>query len=291
MPSFNVQRPESVLFITLDSCRYDTFSASRASNLKAVGPLYRAMAPGNFTYSSHAAMFMGFTPGVADRAEPYVNPKFAKIFRMSSNGFPGKSCEHFELAGRNIVDGLKQKGYLTLGTGAVEWFNPDSETGRTLSIDFDKFYYPGNCHSLSRQLDWASRQLAEAGQGQATFLFINVGETHVPYYFEGAPWDPSSNPCIPFSEDNDAGECRRRQIACLEFVDRTLAQLLAAFEHSTILVCADHGDCWGENGLWEHGIHHEKVLQVPLLFRLAGRHPVHLTGNLRAPSDSVSSRR
>jgi len=29
------------------------------------------------------------------------------------------------------------------------------------------------------------------------------------------------------------------------------------------------GDCRGEDGKWEHGIHHEKVLEVPLLFRLA----------------------
>jgi hypothetical protein len=29
------------------------------------------------------------------------------------------------------------------------------------------------------------------------------------------------------------------------------------------------GDCWGEDSLWEHGIHHEKVLEVPLLFQFA----------------------
>jgi len=25
---------------------------------------------------------------------------------------------------------------------------------------------------------------------------------------------------------------------------------------------------WGEDGLWEHGIHHRAVLEVPLLFQL-----------------------
>ena len=28
------------------------------------------------------------------------------------------------------------------------------------------------------------------------------------------------------------------------------------------------GHCRGEDGLWEHRIHHEDVLEVPLLFRL-----------------------
>jgi hypothetical protein len=34
------------------------------------------------------------------------------------------------------------------------------------------------------------------------------------------------------------------------------------------VACGDHGDAWGEDGLWEHGIHHSKVYEVPLLFRL-----------------------
>lgn len=34
------------------------------------------------------------------------------------------------------------------------------------------------------------------------------------------------------------------------------------------MVCADHGDAWGEDGVWEHGIHHPKVVEVPLVLRL-----------------------
>ena len=55
--------PTSILFITLDSCRYDTFESTSTPHLDAIGPLYKAMAPGNFTFGSHAAMFVGFTPG------------------------------------------------------------------------------------------------------------------------------------------------------------------------------------------------------------------------------------
>ena len=101
-------------------------------------------------------------------------------------------------------------------------------------------------------------------------MFLNVGETHVPYYHEGAPWDRHVNPCQPFDRagTNDAAECRRRQAACLRFVDAELAPLLAAFSESTVVLCGDHGDCWGEDGLWEHGIGHEKTFEVPLLLRL-----------------------
>jgi hypothetical protein len=42
----------------------------------------------------------------------------------------------------------------------------------------------------------------------------------------------------------------------VEYVDGRLAGLLADFAEATTLICADHGDCWGEDGLWEHGISH-----------------------------------
>jgi arylsulfatase A-like enzyme len=60
----------------------------------------------------------------------------------------------------------------------------------------------------------------------------------------------------------------QRQKICLQYVDRLLQLLLTSFRGETILVCADHGDCWGEDGLWEYGFYHQKLLQIPLIFRL-----------------------
>jgi len=263
---FPSQDKKSFLFITIDSCRYDTFAKANAPHLKSVGALYKAMAPGNFTYSSHAAMFMGFTPGIATIAKRYVNPKYGKIFKMVNVGFPGKGTEYITLEGRNIIDGLKKIGYRTLGTAGVGWFDTNTETGKRLTEDFDTFYFSGNTYSLNKQLMWISEQLSK--NAQPSFVFLNIGETHVPYYFEGAPWDKAYNPCVPFSPHNNAQECQRRQSACLEYIDRAIAPLVDAFQEASIIICADHGDCWGEDGLWEHGIHHEKVLEVPLIIRL-----------------------
>ena len=61
---------------------YDTFSEAAAPQLKKIGPVYRAVAPSYFTFGSHAAMFVGFTPGVAGLQVPYANPKYAKIFKI-----------------------------------------------------------------------------------------------------------------------------------------------------------------------------------------------------------------
>jgi hypothetical protein len=153
-----------------------------------------------------------------------------------------------------------------VGSAALGWFDPKSATGKYLSQDFEHFYYPGNTYSLSEQISWLQQTLSQIDS--PVFVFLNVGETHVPYYFSGAPWDGNENPCIPFAKDNDATKCRERQTACLEYVDQQLQPLINAFADANTVITADHGDCWGEDGLWEHGIHHEKVLEVPLLFRL-----------------------
>ena len=258
----------SILFITLDSCRYDTFREARAPHLKSVGPLHAAMAPAHFTFASHQAMFVGFTPGVAAAAEPYTNPRHGKFFRLVGP-VPYRPRDFMVLEGPNIIQGLKRLGYLTLGTGGVSWFNPATPAGRTLTRDFHHYYYPGNSYSLPQQVAWAERQLRSARR-RRVLLFINVGETHIPYYHQGAAWSSEENPCVAFNPDNanDAARCHARQTACLEFADAHLGAILEPFRQANILLCGDHGDAWGEDGLWGHGFHHPKVLEVPLVYWL-----------------------
>ena len=115
------------------------------------------------------------------------------------------------------------------------------------------------------------QRLVKAPVDQPRFVFLNVGETHVPYWHEGASWERWPSPCVPFGDENcSATESARRQRACLEWVDQQVAPLLNRFVAGTVFVCADHGDCWGEDGLWEHGISHPATLTVPLLMRVRG---------------------
>lgn len=266
MNSLKPPDERSILFITIDSCRYDTFMEAHAPNLKSVGEIHRALAPGNFTYSSHCAMFVGFNPGDPFKRKPFVNPKFAKIFRMKNAGSQSKGDDFLTLDGATIMQGLKRKGFVTIGSGAVGWFDDKTEAGKTLSRNFDHFFYSGSTYALEKQLKWIEGRLKSLGK--PVFLFLNIGETHLPYYYNGASWSKELNHCIPFGDSNDAQECHIRQRACLEYVDARLAPLLNLFRGCTTLICADHGDCWGEDNLWGHGISHEKVLEVPLIFRI-----------------------
>ena len=285
MPSYPTLPPGSVLLLSLDSCRYDTFleahQAGGIPHLSAIAPLHRAMAPSYFTYGSHAAFWMGFTPGVVGTAEPLLNPKAGKLFRMAFAPQAGSHDQGFLLQGGNIVEGFRRLGYPTIGTGAVDWFNTATETGSVLAAPFEHFLFAGNTWSLEAQLTWIDERLAATPADQPVFLFLNVGETHVPYWHDGASWERFPSPCVPFGGAScSAFESRRRQRACLEWVDQQLEPLLTRFAHATILACADHGDCWGEDGLWEHGISHPATLTVPLLIRVRGQ-PVEAESALR----------
>lgn len=265
--------PDSVLFVTLDSCRFDTFRDASAPNMKAVAPFYKAQAPGHFTYGSHASMFVGFTPSVPGKRQAYIDSKFGKLFLVGNVGYRGDTAA-FSLTGRSIAEGFNRRDYRTIGTGATHWFDPATEIGQLLMADFHRFYYAENVFSLHSQLRFLAAEIRVTKE--PIFAFLNVGETHVPYYFEGAPWSPDDYPCIPYQTEDRSEECRMRQTACLEFVDTEIAPLLQMFQHATILLCADHGDCWGEDGLWEHGVSHEATLTVPLIIRLRGE-PVVLS--------------
>ena len=261
--------PDSVLFITIDSCRYDTFVAANAPAMKKVSALYKAQAPAHFTYASHAAMFAGFTPGVAELPTPFLNPKFARLFRLDRAGAAGHARPGFSVSGTDIVDGFRNARYATIGAAAMGWFDPKTPVSKKLTGSFEQFLFTGD-KGIATQLAFIEKQAARETR-RNLFVFLNVGETHVPYYFEGAPWDRTDNPCLPFQKVDRAAECRERQRLCCEYVDRKLAPLLESFADATIVVCGDHGDCWGEDGLWEHGISHPMTLTVPLLIRYQGR--------------------
>lgn len=265
------QHPDSLLLITLDSCRFDTLSSCSVPVISGVGPIHKVMAPSYFTYASHAAMFVGFTPGDGMSQEAIVNPKCGKLVRLHGGGSPSRANDRFVLRGRSMMEGFNNAGYITAGTGAVKWFDDSSDVGRLLVQDFQHYMYAGNAWSLRKQLQWLSETVG--GARRPVFAFMNIGETHVPYYYEGAPWSNADVTCRAFASSNNAAESARRQAACLTWVDQAIAPLVGAFSKANIMICGDHGDAWGEGGVWEHGFHHPKVMEVPMTFRVSDPTP------------------
>ena len=87
------------------------------------------------------------------------------------------------------------------------------------------------------------------------FLFMNVAATH--------------HPTHRFLADAtfDSVDTRR---AALCHADGQLAPLLDAIRRrpTALIVCADHGDAFGEDGYWGHRHTHPTVLDVPYAHRV-----------------------
>ena len=99
-------------------------------------------------------------------------------------------------------------------------------------------------------------------------------ETHTPYMHYGEDqsefhmtartkmsWPPRYRP-----EDAKYGSMlQHAQIRAVEYLDTCLPSLLTAFpENTVVMVLSDHGEAFGEDGYWGHGVYHEKVMEVPM---------------------------
>jgi hypothetical protein len=184
------------------------------------------------------------------------------------------------LQGSNIIEGFVNKGCETIGTGAAGWFNPSISPGQYLTGSFTRFrFFPGPDRTplmaAEKQVNWALETIKETSKPY--FLFINFGETHHWFEYPGCPWLDQGDPY------GDARECRRRQRACIEYLEQKVRVLLEGLNNYDLVMCADHGEAMGEEGLWGHGFNHPTVMTVPMLIRTwieKTSHQSDLTGNI-----------
>lgn len=262
-PSYAVNMQEIVgshdlLMICLDTLRYDVAVAEEAKGttpvLNQCGSWQKRHAPGNFTYPSHQAMFAGFLPTLA---QPMALQEREMLFFPRNIGMGNQSPpEAFAFEGATFVEGLAKVGYATYCVGGVAFFNKRSELGRVLPGFFQHSYWHPSfaCQvpeSTAHQVDFMIRKLAEIPKTQRTFWYLNIDAIHYPnaFYLQGA------------EEDSLATHS-----AALCYVDGQLERLFQCFKDrgpTFVIVCSDHGTCYGEDGYHFHCIAHEAVYTVP----------------------------
>ena len=262
------------LLLTYDSCRYDVLVAARTPVLDSFAPIVRADAPATFTYASHQAFFVGMLPNAVENL-PYYNRFRRQLIGLAGVGEGQVVKDAFRQvrSSWNVVQGLRDEGYQAVGAGAVSWFQQES-----LTSAFERFLFTGT--DADRQIDYL---LTEIDPARRFFGFINFGETHAPYVFKGQPvrcavdvrarrmrWPPLTSGSSGFSRE--AFDC---QVAAAEFLDSRLPRLLDALPGDTVVILtADHGECFGEDGYWGHGVNHPKVFEVPLSIFRVDRQPL-----------------
>lgn len=249
----------NVVLITLDSCRWDTFCLARAPNIKARCEFKKAYSQATYTYPAHMSLYSGILPN-SEEFEPYYNRFCLNLFRMSGRAKIPAYIQ-FPEGTEDIIRGFERRGYKTIGCAAMDWFKHPN-----LNKPFQHFGLIRT--NFKKQIEYVKNQVRTAKV--PSFIFVNIGETHEPYEYGGvvevnlisrARMRARSDVGYLVSEHN-------KQIAALEYIDSLIPELFECLSSdcgkTLIIVCGDHGECFGEDGCYGHGFYHPKVMEVPL---------------------------
>lgn len=274
---------DDFLLVTWDACRYDAYLQAKTPNLDALQKPQRGWAMVTYTLPAHVAMFQGFLPHVFEPL-PFYNRYVQQLWRISHRSIHSKPLVTFPGDTRNIISGFGYRGYFTAGVAAMEWFR-DSDS---LREGFAFFRHTKEGARVQNEILW--EQIEKRAANRPFFAFMNCGETHSPYRHAEMDVDPEADKHYSIVRlFNQRGlmqkewtfdhEAFARQVACAEYLDARMGEMLEFLRRrnrpTTVVVCADHGECFGENGMYTHAFYHEKVMEVPMLiFRLnAPPHP------------------
>ncbi|MGV9251444.1 STM4013/SEN3800 family hydrolase [Streptomyces sp. NPDC003697] len=244
-----------IVFVTLDSLRFDVadsaLTAGRTPRLAKLlpGGWERRQTPGTFTLPAHMAYFSGFLPKLPQPAQP------PRLWECRPPAFKKVPPETFQFDTPNLLEGVTQHGYRTVCIGGVTYFSRETPLGSVLPDLFHEDHWRPEFgspepDSTRHQVDQAL-EIADTYAGQQPlFLFVNVSATHVPH-----------GHYLNSSEDTTAS-----QAAALAHADEHLGRLLDGLaQHGRwlVIMCADHGDAYGDDGFHGRGIAHPAVFDVP----------------------------
>ena len=272
-----------LVFLVLDSCRFDSFMRARTPNIDRLGPAQQRFSFASWTAPSHFTFLMGQVPHTSPRhvfASEVYKAQFAEwVDRLD---IPDLSFKTFipELC---LAGVLKKHQYHTAARVSMPVLNPYSG----LTRGFDDYKLMGNHNDFAgmvRDVDFSN--------SERCFRFFNLGETHYPYMLDGASL-PKISGLHGVARDMDkamahagdgpeqepeffAAETMRdlhdQQVRCVEYVDGLVGALFEKAPVNThFIVTADHGELFGEEGFFGHGpVMHRKVFEVPFV---EGRKP------------------
>lgn len=249
-----------ILFICLDTLRYDIAKKEQdlgnTPNINKYSKWIKCHSPGNYTFPSHMAMFIGNLPS---KAEPMPLYERERLFVAKENSSMGKLHPYsFVFEGESFINGLENIGYDTICVGGVGFFNKRTPINNILPSFFKESYWNTRfaCHikeSFENQIKFIDKMLSSKPKEKRVFLYVNVDSIHYPnsFYLEGEKTDSV-----------------KTHSAALRYVDEHIGKLFDIFAQrgkTFCILCSDHGTCYGEDGYNFHCHSHEIVYTVPYM--------------------------
>lgn len=273
----------NLVFVVLDSCRYDSFVKAATPNMDRLGTAEKRYSFASWTSPSHFTFLMGQVPHTSPRrvfaSEVYKQQFASWVARLD---IPDLSFRSF-VPDLCLPKVLKRHGYWTVARVSMPVLNPMAG----LSRDFDEYSLMSNHNDFAGMV----REI-EFPDGEQRFYFLNLGETHYPYMLttqelprisglhgvaKGMDHLLSRSADVPTEEPeffplDTMKFLHEQQVRCVEYVDGLMGELFAKCPPRThFVVTADHGELFGEENYFGHGpVMHQKCFEVPFL---EGRRP------------------
>ncbi len=271
----------NLIFVVLDSLRYDSLVDAAPETLPALGKVERRWSYASWTAPSHYNLLMGLLPH-SSPPEVYASEYYKEDFRRYSERLGIQGMEFSRVLPSIFLPTYLKHGlgYRTHAMVSMPVLNPHTVINR----DFDSYELMPAHNDMAAMLDKLS-----FSDDRPSFYLLNVGETHYPYALPGE--DPSQWPRISgvhgvfkrlddepgedaaptepreFFDQATLAELRGRQVKAVEYLDDVLARMFDRLPSDTwVVVTSDHGELFGEDRYFGHGpVAHEKVFEVPFV--------------------------
>jgi hypothetical protein len=264
-----------IVFIVMDSCRYDTLMMADTPNIRRLGTPQKRYSYASWTAPSHYTFTMGMMPHSSPRevlaSEVYKDEYQQWTERIGGGGMEFKNF----LPELSLPKVLSKLGYCTIAKVSMPVLNKHT----LISQHFDDYKLMGNHNDFAGMVEEM-----EFPDDQPQYYFLNLGETHYPYMLDGKDMPHVSGvhgalksmgngtPGAPVQvSDKSVLErlmgLQKQQVKCAEYIDGLIGRLMKMAPRNThFIITADHGEMFGEDGYFGHGpIMHEKCFEVPFL--------------------------
>jgi hypothetical protein len=268
--------PNHLVYIVMDSCRYDSYQAAVTPNIDKLGKVESRYSYASWTSPSHYTLLMGMVPHQSPRgvfASEVYKQEFVKwVDRL---GIPDLSFKSF-VPYLSLPKVLQDNGYRTIARVSMPVLNQFT----SINQHFHDYKLMGNHNDFATMV-----KEMEFPDDQSRLYFFNLGETHYPYMLKGDDMPRISGVHGVFKnmdefllvgnkpdekkffELEEMKRLHQQQITCVEYIDKLIGELMNKCPKNThIIVTADHGELFGEEGYFGHGpIMHSKCFEVPFV--------------------------
>ena len=271
--------PRNLVFMILDSCRYDSFMRAKTPNFDRLGQAEKRWSYASWTAPSHYTFLMGLVPHKSPEgvyaSEVYKEDFAAWVDRLA---IPDLGFKNF-IPQLSLPKLLKDHGYHCTARVSMPVLN-----GFTLlNKYFDDYKLMSNHNDFAGMVE----EIDFSGDNP-NYYFLNLGETHYPYMLsdDSLPHISGVHGAVKtlaaggdgggkitgaaedkFFDDAQMKALHDQQVRCVEYVDNLFGTLLdKAPEDTFFVVVGDHGEAFGEGGYFGHGpVMHEIAFTVPFL--------------------------